>query len=608
MPRPRIGLESIQAFEALPAQSLAEIAQYLRKRLITRGEFLVRQGEQADALFIVVSGRFRVEIAGQDGDIAEIGAGSPIGEIAFFTGAARTASVRAARDSVVLQLGRDEFETLSAKIPALWSSITASLARRLAHASLTLKPRERSRPNCIALCPAGSVPIPQQFMQRFRRILADFSKNILLLEQDDVPNEIVRQIETGSESGTTWFNELESKYSLIIYICGPYLNAWCEKVIRQADEVLLVASHNKMTANWQMPLNAVECFARDIHPPHEHRLVLVHPAHSTIAGTANWFDTRPVRIHHHLAIRQPQDYERLLRFLSGSAIGFVACGGGALCATHIGVYQALLETGIPIDMVGGTSGGGAMTAAFAMGASPRQVDDALEDIFVRSKALKRMTWPRYSLLDHGEFDRALARHYTEIDIVDLWLPYFALSSNLTSNQPYIHRRGQLWEAVRATGSIPGLLPPCYTDAGEMLVDGGVLDNVPVAAIRDLKWGPNIVVNLSINRRQRYDVDYSAIPTRNQMLTYPFRWLTGKSFPAAPGPTTVLLQSLAAHRPRLELYMTDDDLLLAPPIPSHMGMMDWSKHSELMLRGYEYATKELARARTAGHSLFRHGSL
>lgn len=603
MPRRRIGLESIQAFEALPAQSLAEIALYLRTRLITRGDFLVRQGEQADALFIVVSGRFRVEIAGQDGDIAEIGAGSPIGEIAFFTGATRTASVRAARDSVVLQLGREEFEMLSARIPALWPSITASLARRLAHASLTLKPRDRSRPICIALCPVGSTPVPRQFMHRFRRLLVDFASNVLFLERGDVPAAILSQIESGSESSTTWFNELESKYSLIIYVCGANLDAWCEKVIRQADEVLLVASHSKKDANWQMPLNTVECFARSILPPTEHRLVLLHPARGTITGTANWFHTRPVRIHHHVAIRQSPDYQRLLRFLSGNAVGLVACGGGALCATHIGVYQALLETDIPIDMMGGTSGGGAMTAAFALGANPQQVDDALEDIFVRSKALKRMTWPRYSLLDHGEFDRSLARHYTDIDIVDLWVPFFALSSNLSTNQPYIHQHGRLWEAVRATGSIPGLLPPCYTDNGEMLVDGGVLDNVPVAAMRNLKWGPNIVVNLNINRRQRYDVNYQAIPTRNQMLAYSLRWLTGTRFPAAPGPATVLLQSLAVHRPRLELYMTDDDLLLAPPIPGHMGMMDWSKHSELMHRGYEYATRELANARAAGHHLF-----
>ena len=132
-------------------------------------------------------------------------------------------------------------------------------------------------------------------------------------------------------------------------------------------------------------------------------------------------------------------------------------------------------------MMGGTSGGAAMAAAFAMGTAPDDVDRATHDIFVTNKAMRRYTWPRYSLLDHKHFDDQLVRYYRGVDIEDLWIPYFAVSTNLTSHDLHRHRHGDLWAAVRASGSMPVLLPPYYTADGHMLVDGAILDNVPVQA-------------------------------------------------------------------------------------------------------------------------------
>jgi NTE family protein len=96
--------------------------------------------------------------------------------------------------------------------------------------------------------------------------------------------------------------------------------------------------------------------------------------------------------------------------------------------------------------------------------------------------MKRLTWPRYSLLDHTVFDRALKHHYGETEIEDLWTGYFAVSTCIASNTLCLITRGPVWKAVRATSSIPGLLPPVYYEDGRMLVDGSLLDNVPVKSI------------------------------------------------------------------------------------------------------------------------------
>ena len=125
-------LAGIGVFRDLPPEASRELEDRLLPVPVRRGETLVLQGEEADALYLVVTGRFEVLLDGRADPVAEIGAGSPIGEIAFFAGGRRTATVRALRDSVVLKLGREEFEDLARRSPGVWAAITATLAQRLA--------------------------------------------------------------------------------------------------------------------------------------------------------------------------------------------------------------------------------------------------------------------------------------------------------------------------------------------------------------------------------------------------------------------------------------------------------------------------------------------
>ncbi|MCK9912434.1 patatin-like phospholipase family protein, partial [Microbacteriaceae bacterium K1510] len=77
--------------------------------------------------------------------------------------------------------------------------------------------------------------------------------------------------------------------------------------------------------------------------------------------------------------------------------------------------------------------------------------------------------------------------------------------------------GDLFAAIRASGSIPVLLPPVYTAEGEMLVDGCLLDNVPIRIMHQLKSGPNVVVSFHIPELERFEVDYSTLPSRAELI-------------------------------------------------------------------------------------------
>ena len=241
-----------------------------------------------------------------------------------------------------------------------------------------------------------------------------------------------------------------------------------------------------------------------------------------------------------------------------------------------------------------------MTAAFAMGLAPDDVDRATHDIFVTRKALRRYTWPRYSLLDHTHFDSVLAEHYTDVAIEDLWIPYFAVSTNLSRHGLHRHTRGGLWAAIRASGSIPALLPPYYTEDGQMLVDGCLLDNVPIRSMHDMKIGPNIVVSFDVPQLERFTVDYQTLPSRKDLVRralVPFRRVP---LPDAPGLGSVLMRSLMVNRQDFERHLTPRDLLMVPPLPPDMGILQWSRHTELMQSAYRWAMAEIPRLQAEGH--------
>lgn len=585
-------LPLIEIFAHLDPAEMVELSARFETRSLKRNEVLIRQGEPADALFIVVSGRFAVTVAGRRSPIAEIGPDQPIGEVTFITGGGkRTATVTAMRDSIVLRLGRADFEQISRKHPAIWRSLAITLARRLADTTAAAPPRPDPRPRTIAVIRAGNSAQP---VDLFRQLAEAFEKvgRTLVLDSKSIPSEVRVGAPIESAAATRALNALEAGNEFVLFLADPEPTAWSEKAIRHADLVLSVAEFGA-----DPEPNALEHLAARFVAPEGTRLVLVHPRRERIRGTARWLSRRNITMHHHMVAGDAQDLARLYRFIAGTARGLVACGGGALCATHVGVYKALLERGYEFDIVGGTSAGSAMVAAFALGSTPDEIGHAIHDIFVSNRAMKRYTLPRYSLLDHANFDMQLRRYFGDIDIEDLWLPFYAVSTNLSRYRLHVHRSGDLWTAIRASASIPVMLPPIYTVDGEMLVDGALLDNVPIGAMHELKSGPNVVISFEAPAMQRFEVDYAALPSRGMLMRMAINPLRRNKLPQAPGLGTVLMRSLMANRQDFSRHISSDDILLVPPIASDIGFLDWHRHRDLAQAGYTWARDELLRCST-----------
>ncbi|MFM2422026.1 MAG: hypothetical protein RL291_556, partial [Pseudomonadota bacterium] len=530
-------LDQVPIFADLSAEDRTALAGELETVEILRGGVLVHEGDPADAMYIVASGRFSVMIAARAHAIAEIGPGQPIGEIAFLTQDRRTATVRALRDSLVLKLDRKAFDAITAKSPRLWQTLASTLARRVAAANKVQGPPPEPQPRTIAIIQAGPRPIPDAFIKRLHQAF-QAQADTLLLDAQRMAQRLPSGTSLDSGEATARLNAAEAEAEHVLYVADQTLTPWSERVLRQADLVLAIGWHSADPA-----LSELEDRARTFLTGQDMRLVLLHEARSQIFGTARWLDKRPGQPHHHVALDDPTTIDRLVRFVRGTARGLVACGGGAFTPAHIGVMAALTEKNITFDLVGGTSGGSAMAAAFAQGRTPDDISAGIEEIFVSGRAMRRYTWPLYSLIDHRHFDDLLKAHYGTLDIEDLWVPYFAVSTNLSTNQLHKHTRGPLWRAVRASSSIPVLLPPVFTDEGHMLVDGCLIDNVPIRLMQETKSGPNVVVAFELPRIDRFDVNYDDLPGRNTVLKAKFvRW-RAPELPNAPGIGTVLMRSL-----------------------------------------------------------------
>ena len=587
-------IAAIPAFRALSVEDIRKLARIGRFVEVARGDVLVRQGDPADVLYYVLNGRFAVHVEGRSGPVNEILRGEPIGEIAFFRGGLRTASVRAKRASLVLAFDHEQMDELARSAPRFSRAILTSLADRLAHATPRIGTSQVFQPpGTIALFGAANSEVGDDFAASLAAALKKHGK-AALVTATAIPSRFCPPAIFEPHDITGWMEAIEDDSDFAVFDMRDVDAKLLHALLPAMDCILLVAN-----ASGDANPNACEDFIAAHCRDCDVRLVLLHEEKAAIhSGTSRWLAPRLISMHHHVTAGDSADMARLARFLTGNALGFVASGGGAVCAAQVGVYQAFTERGVSFDIFGGTSAGAAMAAAFAYDLDAGDIDRRIEDIFITRRAMGRFTIPRYSLFDHRPFDEALRAHYGEACIEDLHRPYFALSTNLSTGEEHVHRDGKVWHAVRASGAIPGLLPPFYTAKGEMLVDGCLLDNVPLRIMHRFNAGPNVIVAFRMPGAEYFDVAYDDLPGRWQMASAISTLLAGKGLPAAPGIAEVLMRAITLS-PDTELAGGLRDLFVIPPVSAGTGIMSWDRHSALIADACQHTRERIAYLDGAG---------
>jgi predicted acylesterase/phospholipase RssA len=372
--------------------------------------------------------------------------------------------------------------------------------------------------------------------------------------------------------------------------CEEPASPWTHECLRRATFILLVGSADGEPSINQIEREVWEGDAAKTLPRKE--LVLLHQHRKPYADTFQWLRDRKLHLHHHVALDQNEDFERLARILTGRGVGLVLSGGGARGFAHIGVIRALREHGIPIDLVGGTSMGACIGAQCALGWDYETMLERNRECWIRFRPLRDYTIPLVSLLTGKRMVRALTMMFGDTRIEDLPTSYFCVSSDLVRGETVVHRDGPLRKYIRASSSVAGIAPP-VPDRGSLLVDGGVLNNLPADVMRKLHGGTIIAIDVNPYGygSLMFSRDYGESLSARQIL---WSWLN----PFGPKLRVPNIQAilervtmLGGIRQANELLHGAMDLYIRPPT-DEFGFLEMHKLDTIADIGYRFASVEI----------------
>lgn len=472
--------EAIDLLEDLPAAARQALLAQERRITLVAGQPLFEAGEPAQALYIVNKGTLAVYLdrpgAGRH-LLALIRQGEVIGEMAVISGGPRTASAVAIRDSELIIVSAAEFRDLQQRYPELARGLNRLLVRRLRNTSLGTP---RSDPKTNAIIPASKGVDTEAFARRLAEELQRTGARVHVVPpgEDSTPGPDLARLEAAHDH---------------VFLCGHLKHPeWSHMCARQADRILaLVPADGSLDPSFPRTLLA-ERAAHQLA-----NLVLLHrsPAERPLGRTGQWLDTLGPSRHFHLRLKAKRDWQHLARVIAGTSVGLVLSGGGARAFAHIGVLSALENAQIPIDFIGGSSMGAIIAACHASGWSSDTIIERFRVSAITKNPLSDYSLPLIGLVRGKRVEGLLETAFGDTGIADLWRPFFCVSTNLTTAKIHVHRRGRLRDALRASVSLPGILPPVSTPDG-VLVDGGVMENLPIETMRVLNQGPIIAVDVT----------------------------------------------------------------------------------------------------------------
>lgn len=453
----------------------------------------------------------------------------------------------------------------------------------------------------MAVVPAGRQALPEGFVDELARAFGPPGAALRLSASavDAAVGPGSAALDPGDPRNgglVAWLHRAEQRHPVVLYVADPTPTRWTERCLRQADQVLLVAAAGADPGLREVEAAVLADSAGTSARARRH-LVLVHPPGTERpAATARWLARRPVGAHHHVRRRRADELARLARHVSGRARGLVLSGGGNRGFAHLGVMQALDDAGVPVDAVDGTSIGAVMGAFYARGLDHRQRLARATAAFIDPGRLVGPTLPLVSLSAGRKVTRLLREEPTlgELPIEDLWLPFFCMSANLTRAEEVVHDRGPTWRALRASISLPGVFPPVNA-SGDLLVDGAVLNNLPVDVMaRRLQGGPIVAVDLLPEAIHRPPARFGLRPGAVGLAGAGLPVQPSRPRHRRPGILEVILRSHELAGSRVERHRRLEqtvELYLRPPL-GDVGGFDFRRGPALVELAYRATIDQL----------------
>lgn len=559
-----------QLFKELSNDAVIRILEAGKKEELEAGDYLFRQGDLANSLYVVLSGRLRAVMQDKNGTniLGDIGEGEPTGEFALFTNEPRMASVLAIRKTVILKITKQEYLDLVGQNPAFSGILTGYLIRRLRRN--IMEQHMSSTPKNIALINLQPGHDLGPWTTDIERTLEESGFPIQVFDHESKPELHYRSV----------FDTLDQQEGLNILVCSEAQPEWSRLCLLSADLVIVatefLADPGLYEIEKMQNLYAQSILNKKIY------IVFLHEEETMLPKqTSRWLEKRKVNLHIHVRKNHQGDIGRFCRIISNQAVGIVLGGGGAKGFAHVGAVKALLEAGINVDFLGGTSAG----ALYGIAMSHSDFEPAKVNSLCAAAAKRKLTsndfsWPIISIMSGKKMSGFMKEMFGESELEDIWVNSYCVSTNFSSSGTKVHNRGLVSKMVGASIAIPGVFPPVVIDQ-QLHVDGGVVDNLPIDPM--YRYPVRHIIAISLSGLENRLVDYLETPTAGMLI-----WdkITRKKRYRIPGISSIIINSLTLNsRQKQENTKAKVSLYFEMDLKG-VGLMDDKKWSQTIQKGYE----------------------
>nr|XP_013808430.1 PREDICTED: patatin-like phospholipase domain-containing protein 7 [Apteryx mantelli mantelli] len=597
---------------------------------VEAGRAVYRQGDKSDCTYIVLNGRLRSVIRMDDGKkhlTGEYGRGDLIGVVEALTHQPRATTVHAVRDSELAKLPEGALTSIKRKFPQVVTRLIHLLGEKILgslqqgghplglHTSSSKwdAGNPASNLSTVAIMPVSEEVPLTAFTLELKHALSAVGP-ALLLTSDNIKQRLgSAALDSIHEYRlTSWLGQQEDIHRIVLYQADSTLTPWTQRCIRQADCILIVGLGDQ-----EPSVGELERMLENTAVRAQKQLVLLHKEDGPLPSrTVEWLNMRSwcsAHLHLHCPRRvfskrslpkliemyervfqkppdRHSDFSRLARVLTGNAIALVLGGGGARGCSQVGVIRALIEAGIPVDMIGGTSIGAFMSALYAeersynqMRIKARQWAMDMNSVF---KTILDLTYPITSMFSGASFNNGINNIFKDKQIEDLWIPYFTITTDITASTMRVHTDGSLWRYVRASMSLSGYMPPlCDPKDGHLLMDGGYINNLPADVARSM--GAKVVIAIDVGSRDETDLtNYGDCLSGWWLLWKRWNPLVEKVKVLNMAEIQTRLAYVCCVR-QLEMVKNSDYCeYIRPPIDRY-GTLDFGKFDEICEVGYQH---------------------
>ncbi|HEV8461362.1 MAG TPA: patatin-like phospholipase family protein [Gaiellaceae bacterium] len=527
----------VSFFDGLAEDDLRWVLERLDRRTFAAGETMLAEGDAPSEIYVIEDGSVDVlmtDARGAEHKLNTVGPGGSLGEMSVFSGRPVSATVRAASDTTVYVIGKTDFRRIGSMYPQLYENLGSMLAARLVEADHRHVHEERAR---VALVEDAGGPPLAAYALACSIAWHAVEPTLLVLGPGAPTDERLEGLEPPD-------GDLQPRAYVVDATGDP--TAAAAITARPEFKHVLVLQHEGAP------------------PPHTKRIIRLAGPHDSVGGGRaeyavrafvdgaargnrvrdGFVDVPPLNAEDESALRDGilpvttpagRALGSAARNLADLEVG-VALGSGAIRGwAHVGALQGLLEAGVPIDYIAGTSIGAVVASGYSVGMNIEEITQGLHDAATR---LFKLRLPRGALLSPSGFKSSLTGSLGDTLIEETLVPIAVTAVDILGQREVVLREGLLWQAVLASAAIPGVFPPQHIGE-QVLVDGGVLNPVPSNVVSDM--GASIQIGVKLTRRSGAKMRMQRRPRLFDIFTSTFELMQSKISTDAAAASTLLVE-------------------------------------------------------------------